>query len=208
MPLHLTYPQHIIIKRQRVHYCHNDLHGAVLNRHQFANLHDIIHTPLNLKSYPLGGGAWLLQHARQHTIQTRYGFFVFYFKSWKKYIKQVHWRIRNILHNGKRERCEYDANNEGYNSNRSRRLTSRAWRKTTSGTTRNACDAYVRRKKYSNVSEWNNSNPRPRFSEPRQPHVSRTEELDSSTNLSDEDIKSGDECSIEEEAMSIENSTQ
>ena len=77
----LTYPQHIVIKGQNVHYCHDPDHGVALTRAQFLNLNDILHAPLTLMSYPLGGAACLIRLDGEMRLQTQTGFFTFYHKS-------------------------------------------------------------------------------------------------------------------------------
>ena len=208
MPFKLTHPQHIVLSQHHVYFCHDSNHGVRLSRNQFENLHDILYIPLSMTTYPLGGGAWFFRNQDEHRLETRNGYFIFYRKSWKKYKRHIHTCIRSLLHHGERENCEYDADNEGVEPYRSRRFTSTAWREAASRSTRNARASNMYRKKHSTVSKWNYSNPRSCFSKSSQRHVSRAKVLDSSPNDFDDDLECGDECSIDDETMPLQDSVQ
>ena len=161
-----------------------------------------------LRVYPLGEGAWLMRTKEGMRLQTQTGYFVFYHNSWKKYKRHAHRRIHFLLRHGEGERCQYDADDESLQPYRSRRSAPRMRWKITSRATRNARATNFRRKKRSTLSKWHHSNTRSYPSERSRGHVSRIEDPNSFTSVTDEDIQYSDECTIEEETQPVDDSVQ
>ena len=208
MPFKLAYPQHIVLRERCVYYCHDVMHGVALTRSQFDNLNDILHAPLNLMSYPLGGGACLMHYQNEIRLQTQTGFFTFYRKSWHRYKRWVHKRIHFILRHGGRARGEPDAYHEMSQRYQSGKATSAARWYPSHRTPRNASISHQRWKKHANFPQRHRSNSRRRNRRNGQHYVSRIRETDSATTASDDNFQSSDECSIKEEVMPVVDSSQ
>ena len=203
MVFKLTYPQHIVIRGQCVYYCHDNSHGVALTHAQFLNLNDILNSSLKFMSYPLGGAACLMHYNGEMRLQTKTGFFTFYHKSWRVYKSSVHKRIQFILRHGGRARGEQNACHEVWRRHQPRRPTPTARWQASHWSSRNARGTNFRRKKHASLPQGNHSNPWKCERRSRQRHVSRIRASDSPASSSDDNLQSGDECAIEEEAMSI-----
>ena len=204
----LTYPQHIVIRDSCVYYYHNPSHGVVLTRTQFYNLNDILHAPLRLMSYPLGGGACLMWLQGEMRLQTKTGFFTFYRNSWHNYKRRVHRRIHFILRHGGRARGEPDAYHEVSHHDGSQTPASAARWHSSQWSARNARVSHRHRTKHASLPQRDRANSWRSVRRRRQRHVSRIREANAATFPSNDNIQSGDECSIEEETMSIEDCSQ
>ena len=209
MKFNLMRPQYIVVKRRCLYFHHDAFHGVVLSRNQFFNLNDIIYHDLKtLKSYPLGQDTWITQRHDGIHLQTPSAYFLFYHKSWTKYIRNVHRRILSYLRHGEGENCEYDADDEDDWPHQSGRLAQGPRWKTASRSTRNARRTHFRWKKHSTVSERHNPNPRRRPSARCRYHVPRADAQNTHPTVSDEDLECGDECTVEDEAQSSQDTTQ
>lgn len=206
MQIKLYYPQHIVLKGQHIYYYHDQSHGVVLTRSQFNNLNDILYSPLKFMAYPLGGGSCLMQFNGEMRLQTQTGFFTFYRKSWQVYKRWAHRRIRLILRHGGRARGESDANHEVSARYKSRRITSQTGRQAPHWSPRNAHTPHILRKKHANLPQRDCSNPRRRHGRCRQCYVPRIRTSNSPTSSSNDSIEPRDDCTIEEEAMSVNDS--
>ena len=204
MPFQLIHPQFITLRKDCVYYHHDDRHGVVLSRAQFANLDDVLYSSLHLMSYPLGDGAYLTWCEGEMRLQTQRGFFTFYRKSWSKYKRHVHKRIRFILYHGERTSGELHANDEVLYANGSEASTSTPRWYPAHRSARNARIPNGRWKKHASVSQRYRTNPRRRFRRGRYQHVSRIRGEDSRASTPNDNFQSSDECSLEEETIPIE----
>lgn len=206
MQIKLAYPQHIVLKGQHIYYYHDLSHGVVITRSQFNNLNDILFSSLKFMAYPLGGGSCLMRFNGEMRLQTQTGFFTFYRKSWQVYKRWAHRHIHLILRHGGRARGESNANHEVSARYKSRRIASQARWQAPHWSSRNAHTPHIRRKKHTNLPQRDCSNPRRRHGRRRQCYVQRNRASNSPTSSSNESIEPCDDCTIEEEAMSVNDS--
>ena len=68
----------------------------VIRKEQFWNLHDVMRG-FRQGRYPLGRGLWLKISERGVRIENKQVSFQFYGKSWKRYQRDIHWRIHAYL---------------------------------------------------------------------------------------------------------------
>ena len=68
----------------------------VIRKEQFYNLHDVMRG-FHHGRYPLGRGLWLRISKRGVRIENKQASFEFHGKSWKRYQRNIHWRIHAFL---------------------------------------------------------------------------------------------------------------
>ena len=163
MKLNLCRRQRVLLRGDMITFCHRHFNLITLNRRQFDNLHDMIRDrqKISLQSYPLGGGVWIERKRDSYCITSCDVYFLFYPQSWRRYIRQIHRRIRHILHHhGRYHRDQYDADVESEFSPEPRRLAKDPWWKTLPRSPRNATPSIEQRQKRATLSPRNHSNSR------------------------------------------------
>ena len=157
--------QRVILRCDKITFCHKRFHYITLNRRQFDNLHDILNEMDNikLKSYPLGSHLWLYRHHDSFCLTSHYAYFLFHYKSWQRYKRHVHHRIRHILRDDRYKRAtrdQYDADDEGEYAPQPRRPTSQTRRQTVSRPPRDVITAPQQWTKRTTISSRNDTNTR------------------------------------------------
>lgn len=171
MNWYLKYGQSVSADMERnVYFCYP--YTIVLSYRQFLNLNDVIKdmdTFQFLKYYPLGDHLWLqyLEKGIQLYNHRRNVYFTFHKESWKKYKREIHYRILSFLRHGapSLHDCQHAPTHETLFRNQSRNLTSTTPQQhVLSRKTSNVGGENEQQAKRSNLSEWNGSNSRRPFS--------------------------------------------
>ena len=177
------------------HYIHGKRKGVTLIWRQFLNLNDIIHDLETYKYYPLGKNVWLqyyndciqLYHCRRNIH------FTFHYSSWRKYVKETHFRILSFVrHGASLHGRQHAASHETLFQNRSRSITSTSSEKqTVSGKATNVGSKNEQWEKSTNLSKWNSANSGRPFS-----FISTVNALGATANVTTE-MEEGEVCDIE-----------
>ena len=97
----LSSQQAVYYSYYRLGFCSKDRRkDLVIRKEQFWNLHDIMRG-FHEGSYPLGRSLWLRITKRSVRIENKHICFEFLGKSWKRYKRNIHWRIHSFLRHGR-----------------------------------------------------------------------------------------------------------
>lgn len=163
MKFNLCGRQRVLLRHNKITFCHRHFRFIILNLRQFHNLHDMIRDRKNLRirSYPLGDNLWIYQEKDSFCLTTPDAYFLFHRQSWHRYIRQVHPRIRHILRrHGGASNYECDADDEAEDRPQPRRLAHYSRRQTLSRSSRNAIAEAKQWQKRPTLSRWDPSNHR------------------------------------------------
>ena len=163
MKFNLYGRQRVLVHCNKITFCHRHFHFITLTRRQFDNLNDMIRdrNKIHIKSYPLGNRLWIYREKDSFCFSSHDAYFLFYQQSWKRYIRQIHPRICQILRrHGRAERYQYIANDEVELIPRPRKFTSYTRRQTFPRSSRNAIATSEQWQECATVSRGNDTNPR------------------------------------------------
>ena len=183
-----------------------------LSYRQFLNLHDIVRDlePLhNMRYYPLGQNIWLQYYNNNIQLyHCRRGiYFTFHKTSWRKYLKEIHHRVRSFLRHD--STTSYDRqhtpSHETLSQDRSDNITSTSsQQQIVSGETSNASGENEQWSKSPNLSKRNSTNSGRPFSFIGAVHALGTPtplmedmEVGERFNLNSDGGQYGDFCTIE-----------